>query len=197
MPGDRWGPGPGQWVMEIDSTTTRRRKRANGALAVPPPVGVESVAIESTGEMCEAVRARLPESDALVMAAAPADFRPALVAETKIKKGDGAPALALAPTPDILLSTRDARRPGAVIVGFALETGDPVASAREKLERKGLDLVVANDATEAGAGFGVPTNRVTLVERGGLRPLPLLSKPDVAEEILDRVAELLEARHGR
>ena len=112
--------------------------------------------------------------------------------------GEGVPSLALEPTPDILLTTRDARRPGAVVVGFALETGDPVPSARDKLARKGLDLVVANDATETGAGFGVPTNRVTLVDRtGGAEALPLLGKDEVAEEILDRVAGLLGGGGGR
>src|SRR5688500_13343042 len=170
----------------------------HGPLSVAPPSGVRARAVESTGEMCAAVRDELPGADVLVMAAAPADFRPAAAAATKLKKGEGVPALALEPTPDILLATRDARRPGAVIVGFALETGDPVPSARDKLARKGLDLVVANDATEAGAGFGVPTNRVTLVDRaGGAEALPLLDKDEVAEEILDRVAGLLGGGGGR
>ena len=170
----------------------------HGPLSVAPPPGVRTRAVESTGEMCEAVRDELPGADVLVMAAAPADFRPAAAAATKITKGEGVPALDLEPTPDILLATRNARRPGAVIVGFALETGDPVPSARDKLARKGLDLVVANDATEAGAGFGVPTNRVTLVDRtGGAEALPLLGKDEVAEEILDRVAGLLGGGGGR
>jgi phosphopantothenoylcysteine decarboxylase/phosphopantothenate--cysteine ligase len=169
----------------------------HGPLAVPAPVGVRAVPVESTADMCEAVRASLPTSDALVMAAAPADFGVPAPAAGKIKKGSGAPTLALAPTPDILLATRSARRPGAVIVGFALETGDPVPSAREKLQRKALDLVVANDATEPGAGFGGDTNRVTLVSADAAEALPLLTKPQVADAILDRVAALLEARDGR
>lgn len=180
------------WARGADVTLV------HGPLSIPRPVGVRTVAVESTGEMCEAVRAELPASDVLVMAAAPADFRPASAAATKIKKGEGSPPLALEPTPDILLATRDARRPGAVIVGFALETGDPVPSAREKLRRKALDLVVANDATEPGAGFGVATNRVTLVDRtGAAHALPLLGKDEVAEEILDRVIALLGEAGGR
>jgi phosphopantothenoylcysteine decarboxylase/phosphopantothenate--cysteine ligase len=170
----------------------------HGPLAVAPPAGVRTVAVESTEQMRAAVEGALPGADVLVMAAAPADFRPAAAAERKLKKGDGAPALTLEPTPDILQATRAARRSDAVIVGFALETGDPVPSAREKLARKGLDLVVANDATEPGAGFGGTTNRVTLVDRAGAADaLPLLDKDDVAEAILDRVAVLLGGKGGR
>ncbi|HEU4632110.1 MAG TPA: bifunctional phosphopantothenoylcysteine decarboxylase/phosphopantothenate--cysteine ligase CoaBC [Gemmatimonadaceae bacterium] len=169
----------------------------HGPLAVPLPTGVTTVRVTTTAEMCEAVRERIGAQDVLVMAAAPADFRPRASAASKIKKDAGPRALELEPTPDILLATRDARRPGAVIVGFALETGDPTASARDKLARKGLDLVVANDATEPGAGFGVATNRVTLVAADGEERLPLLDKREVADAILDRAERLLEARDGR
>jgi phosphopantothenoylcysteine decarboxylase/phosphopantothenate--cysteine ligase len=131
------------------------------------------------------------------MAAAPADFRPAAVAAHKMKRGGGGLTLALEPTPDILASTRDRRRPGAVVVGFALETQDLDANARRKLAAKELDLVVLNDATEAGAGFGVDTNRVTLIARdGGSEALALLPKAAVADAILDRVDALLAARAG-
>lgn len=165
-----------------------------GPLSAPVGAWVPIVRVETTQQMADAVRAALPDADALIMAAAPADFRPAEPARQKIKKGDAPAPIALAPTPDILLSTREARRPGAVIVGFALETTDVLASARRKLEAKGLDLVVANDATEAGAGFGHDTNRVTLVSAQGDDALPLLDKSAVAEVILDRVAALVAAR---
>lgn len=170
-----------------------------GPVTVPLPRGDEAmrvVRVESTQEMADAVRAELPDADALVMAAAPADFRPAQVAGDKIKKSARPDAVALEPTPDILLGTRAARRPGAVIVGFALETRDAVAYGRGKLQAKELDLVVVNDATEAGAGFGVDTNRVTLVARDGDEALPLLPKRDVADAILDRVERLLAAGQG-
>jgi phosphopantothenoylcysteine decarboxylase/phosphopantothenate--cysteine ligase len=164
-----------------------------GPLQVPVPPGVPVVHVESTQEMADAVGAHLSDCDVLVMAAAPADFRAESVAGQKIKRGAGARSIALAPTADILASTRDRRRPGAVVVGFALETTDTVANARAKLAAKGLDLVVLNDATEPGAGFGVDTNRVTVLGvDGSLEELPLLPKRDVADAILDRV----EARLG-
>ena len=136
----------------------------------------------------------LPDADVLVMAAAPADFRPARVAEQKIKRGDGARAIELEPTADILASTRGLRRQGTVIVGFALETHDALPNARAKLASKGVDLIVLNDATEPGAGFGVETNRVTFVSRDGEEALDLMPKRDVADAILDRVAALLTGR---
>ena len=167
-----------------------------GPLSIAPPVGPALRAVETTEEMATAVSQELATADALIMAAAPADFRPAHPADRKIKKSDGAPEpIALAKTIDILATTRAARRPGAVVVGFALETHDVLAYGREKLAAKGLDLIVVNDATEAGAGFGGDTNRVTIIGRdGGEEALPLLSKDDVADAILDRVEALLDGR---
>lgn len=166
-----------------------------GPLTVPTPPGVTVHAVESTEDMAHAVERLLPQSDVLVMAAAPADFRTATVAASKIKKTDAPPALTLASTTDILKATTGARRPGSVIVGFALETDDPLAGGRTKLAGKELDMIVVNDATEAGAGFGVDTNRVTLLMRGGAEErLPLLPKPDVADAILDRVETLIGGR---
>jgi phosphopantothenoylcysteine decarboxylase/phosphopantothenate--cysteine ligase len=129
------------------------------------------------------------------MAAAPADFRVDAPADAKIKRAAGPRRLDLSPTTDILTESRGARRDGAIMVGFALETGDALATGREKLERKGLDLLVVNDALEPGAGFAVDTNRVTIVRRSGeAEELPLLSKAEVADHLLDRVEELLRGR---
>jgi phosphopantothenoylcysteine decarboxylase/phosphopantothenate--cysteine ligase len=130
------------------------------------------------------------------MAAAPADYRPGEVASGKLKKTGAPRMLELHETPDILAATKAARRPGAVMVGFALETEDLLANAARKLETKGLDLIVLNDATEPGAGFGVDTNRVTFLTRGGDEPerLPLMPKSDVADAILDRAEALLNGR---
>ncbi|HEX6644143.1 MAG TPA: bifunctional phosphopantothenoylcysteine decarboxylase/phosphopantothenate--cysteine ligase CoaBC [Gemmatimonadales bacterium] len=165
----------------------------SGPTSLVPPAGVEVRRIESTADLERAVRAALPSADVLVMAAAPADYRPATVARTKIPREGGAPAIELEPTADILQATRDVRKAGSVVVGFALETGDAVERGRAKLERKGLDLIVVNDALEQGAGFEVETNRVTLLGRdGALEALPLQSKRAVAEAILDAV----EARLG-
>ncbi len=162
-----------------------------GPLAVTPPQGVRHVSIETTEEMAAAVERSLRNADVLIMAAAPADFRAAEPAPRKIKKANAPSSIALAEAPDILLSTRGARRNGLIVVGFALETHDAVAGGREKLASKGLDLIVVNDATEEGAGFGVDTNRVTIIDRdGGEAPLPLLSKADVADAILDRIEAL-------
>jgi phosphopantothenoylcysteine decarboxylase/phosphopantothenate--cysteine ligase len=166
-----------------------------GPLSVAPPPGVIVQSVESTEDMAAAVGRLLPQADILVMAAAPADFRPASPAGSKIKKTQSPEPITLSSTPDILLATKGARRPGAVVVGFALETNDAVASGRKKLEAKDLDMIVVNDATEAGAGFGVDTNRVTLLMRGGDdERLPLMPKTEVADAILDRVERLIGGR---
>ena len=164
-----------------------------GPSAETPPVGVGLTRIETTEEMRDAVSAALPETDVLIMAAAPADYRPADPAEAKRPRQAGALLVELCPTPDILATTRERRKPGSVIVGFALETGDAEAKARDKLARKGLDLIVVNDALEPGAGFEVDTNHVTVLDPfGGRWTLLLADKAEVAEGILDRV----EARLG-
>jgi len=131
-----------------------------------------------------------------VMAAAPADYRPADVSASKLKKTGQARSIALAENADILASTRPLRRKGAVVVGFALETDDALANARRKLDAKALDLIVLNDATEAGAGFVVDTNRATIFTRGAETPerLPLLTKHEVADAILDRIETILRGR---
>jgi phosphopantothenoylcysteine decarboxylase/phosphopantothenate--cysteine ligase len=166
-----------------------------GPLGVPTPVGVEVAPVETTEQMRDAVAAALPEADVLVMAAAPSDFRPDAVSQQKIKKAARPDAISLEETADILRSTSDARRPGSLIVGFALETENVIANARAKLEAKDLDLIVVNDGTEAGAGFEVETNRVTLLARDAIaRELPLMSKVDVADAIWDRVEDMLRGR---
>jgi len=166
-----------------------------GPMSAASPVGVAIREIETTEEMAAAVATELPGAKVLIMAAAPADFRAASPANGKIKKKSAPAAIAITPTPDILAATRTARAKDAVIVGFALETDDVLRGAREKLETKALDLIVVNDAREPGAGFNVDTNRVTLIGRSGKEEvLPLLSKDEVADEILDRVEAILRDR---
>ena len=163
-----------------------------GPSAETPPEGVEVERIESTQELERSVARVLPDADVLIMAAAPADYRPAQVEAAKRPRQDGNLTLSLESTRDILVATRDRRKPGAVVVGFALETGGAAEKARAKLERKGLDLIVANDALEAGAGFEVDTNRVTILSRdGGRWDSGLGSKAEIAEFILDRVEACL------
>jgi phosphopantothenoylcysteine decarboxylase / phosphopantothenate---cysteine ligase len=160
----------------------------SGPVALPAPVGVRVRRVETTRELEDAVREELPETDVLVMAAAPADFRPSDPSDRKRARVDGALAIPMEPTDDILGATRGLRKPGSITVGFALETGDALAKGRAKLERKDLDLIVVNDALEPGAGFEVDTNRVALLSRdGAARILPLQTKREVADAILDAV----------
>jgi len=164
-----------------------------GPGSAPIPKGPSVIRVETAEEMAAAVRDELTSADALVMAAAVSDFRPSRFAEAKIKKEDGrVPELTLAQTPDVLSVTMAKRPEGCVVVGFALETDEPLENARKKLTGKALDLIVINDANEAGAGFDVETNRVTLLDDSGVEELPLLSKAEVADRILDRVVPRLE-----
>ncbi|UCG86123.1 MAG: bifunctional phosphopantothenoylcysteine decarboxylase/phosphopantothenate--cysteine ligase CoaBC [Gemmatimonadota bacterium] len=163
----------------------------SGPARVPAPAGLAMVPVETTAEMLDAVGDRLPETDVLVMAAAPADYRPSQVAAAKLPRADGPLELELEPTADILGSTAARRRKGSIAVGFALETGDEVARARAKLERKQLDLIVLNSALEAGSGFESDTNRTTFISSSSITELPLLNKREVAERLLDAVEAML------
>jgi phosphopantothenoylcysteine decarboxylase/phosphopantothenate--cysteine ligase len=165
-------------------------------ISLPIPVGVEHISVRTAAEMAAAVLAACQDADALLMAAAVADFRPARAAGQKVKKGGGdLTALDLEPTTDILSSVaaqrRESRRP-RIVVGFAAETEDLLDNARAKVQAKSLDLIVANDVSASDSGFGVDTNRVILLDAWGeSEPLPLMSKMAVAERVLDRVITLL------
>jgi len=166
-----------------------------GHVDVPLPSEIRTMQVETVQAMSRSVADILPTADVLIMAAAPADFRPAKEAQQKIKKGKAAPKIELEETEDILKSTISKRKKKSLIVGFALETTDGIRNAREKLKTKDLDLVVLNDATEPGAGFGVDTNRVTVIGRNGKEDkLDLMSKTDLAEILLDRVEAELNGR---
>jgi phosphopantothenoylcysteine decarboxylase/phosphopantothenate--cysteine ligase len=173
-----------------------------GATELPTPYGVTRVDALTASAMHDAVLAACQGAAALVMSAAVADFTPAVVAEHKIKKreaagDDGSLTLHLRRTPDILgdLAERAADYPGLIRVGFAAETQHMADYAHDKLTRKGLDLVVANDVSEPGSGFGTPTNRVTLFFKDGrVENLPQMPKIAVAERIWDGVAALLAQR---
>lgn len=191
----------GRMGYALAASAWRRGARVtliSGPSALPTPTGVERLPVETAAEMRDAVAAALPDADALIMAAAVADFRPARPSPQKVKKEKGSPPeLTLESTDDVLLATRDLRPDGCVTVGFALETETPVEHGRAKLGRKDLDLLVVNDATEPGAGFEVETNRVVLLDRGGgADELPLMTKHEVADEILDRVAALIAGRRS-
>jgi phosphopantothenoylcysteine decarboxylase/phosphopantothenate--cysteine ligase len=168
-----------------------------GHVDIPLPAEIPTLNVDTVQEMSRSVAQNLPAADVLIMAAAPADFRPASEAPEKIKKGSkgAVPKIVLEATEDILQSTIPKRKKKSVIVGFALETSDGVKNAREKLKAKDLDLVILNDAKETGAGFGVDTNRVTVITRNGKEEeLDLMSKTDLAEILLDRVERELSGR---
>lgn len=185
----------GKMGYAIASAAWRRGARViliSGPGTVEPPVGPEIVRVETAEEMLHAVQNAIIGADALIMAAAVSDFRPAAPAAGKIKKEQGAPILELEPAPDVLKSTLPHRSARLRVVGFALETDNTLRNAQRKLEEKGMDLVVLNDAREPGAGFEVDTNRVTVISRDGLpETLPLQSKTEVADAILDRLTPLL------
>jgi phosphopantothenoylcysteine decarboxylase / phosphopantothenate---cysteine ligase len=165
---------------------------------LPAPPGAEVVRVESAEEMEAAVRGAAPDADIVVMAAAVADFRPKVAADQKMKKDAGPPELVLEPTPDILAGLAGRRGRGQVLVGFAAETSDVVAHARDKVIRKGVDLIVANDVSAPGVGFEHDTNAVTIIGRDGpVAETGLTTKDRVAAAVLDAaVARLTTPPEG-
>jgi phosphopantothenoylcysteine decarboxylase/phosphopantothenate--cysteine ligase len=168
-----------------------------GPVYLPTPVGVQRIDVVDARQMREAVLQTAcgnNPADVLIGAAAIADFRPAEYSEQKIKKKDdgGAPVVMLTRNPDILFDVSQQEQRPPLIVGFAAESQDLVANAQAKLERKKLDLIVANDITAADAGFAVDTNRVLFITREGVEEMPLMGKDAVAAHIIEWVAARLE-----
>ena len=161
----------------------------SGPTALKPVPGVKTVDVVSAKDMFEAVQAALPETDILVKAAAVADYRPANVADDKIKKRDGDMAIPLERTDDILGWVAEHRHPGLFVCGFSMETRDMIENSRKKLDRKHLDMIAANNLKVAGAGFGVDTNVVTILTADGIQELPLMGKDQVAAKLLDAILE--------
>ena len=143
--------------------------------------------VTSAGDMFRAIQDLLPQTDILIKAAAVADYRPANVAEDKMKKKDGDLSIPLERTQDILGWVAENRHPGLFVCGFSMETKDMIANSQAKLERKKLDMIVANNLKVAGAGFGVSTNVVTLITKDGLQELPRMGKDEVAAHLLDEI----------
>lgn len=169
----------------------------SGPTSLADPGGVELVPVVSAEEMAAAVRERAPGADVVVMAAAVCDQRPARTSDSKVKKAALPPSLDLVPTPDILKALGQSKG-GRVLVGFAAETEDLVANARRKLAEKSLDLIVANDVREKGAGFASETNSATLIDaQGRASEVTKVSKRELAERIWDRVVELLGRPAGQ
>jgi phosphopantothenoylcysteine decarboxylase/phosphopantothenate--cysteine ligase len=189
----------GKMGHAIATAAARRGARVVLVTSAGQPVvaGVEVVRVESAEQMHDAVVARAGNADAIVMAAAVADFRPKAVATQKLKKGDGVPEIVLEPTVDILAAIGRTKRAAQVVVGFAAETERIRENAAAKLAAKRVDLMVANDVSAPDAGFEVDTNRAVLLDAdGGSEETPLLSKDALAELILDRVVERLGRRRG-
>ncbi len=165
----------------------------SGRTALPTPAGVTRCDVLSADEMFEAATAAFDKADGAVMCAAVADYTPAEISETKLKKGEGDLCLALRRTRDIAAHL-GARKEGRILVGFALETDHEEANAEAKLVKKNFDFVVLNSLRDAGAGFRGDTNKVTLIDRTNREELPLMSKNDVAIRIVDKIETLLAGR---
>lgn len=163
----------------------------SGPVAIEAPLGVKLVPFTTTQELLDRASELAREQDLLIQAAAPADYRAKEVAPQKIKKQGGEPmTFTLVENPDVAATLGKAKRSGQVFVGFAAETNDVLAHAKDKLARKNLDMIVANDVTRPGAGFDVDTNIVTLITKDGQEALPMMSKAEVAQRILDRALAL-------
>jgi phosphopantothenoylcysteine decarboxylase/phosphopantothenate--cysteine ligase len=184
----------GYAIAEAAASRGARVVMVSGPTALFAPPGVDMVHVETAQEMYEAVLAKLPVATVVIKAAAVSDYRPKRVADRKIKKEETVPEVTLEPTPDILAEVGK-RKGTRIVVGFAAETDDLVANARKKLQRKRVHLMVANDVRQPGAGFDTDTNLVKVLDAGGgVEELPLLSKREVADRILDRVVKLLAGR---
>jgi phosphopantothenoylcysteine decarboxylase/phosphopantothenate--cysteine ligase len=186
----------GRMGYALAAEAARRGARVvlvSGPTPLGPPAGIEVVRVRSAAEMHKAVMAQAPGADLVIMAAAVADYAPARPADGKIEKSDGALQLELVRTPDILADLGRARTgTSQVLIGFAAESGDPARRGREKLLRKNVDMIVANDVTRSDAGFDVDTNMVTLVTASGDEVVPLAPKSHIAGVILDRAEKMLE-----
>jgi phosphopantothenoylcysteine decarboxylase/phosphopantothenate--cysteine ligase len=164
-----------------------------GPVSIPPPDAARTIKVKSARDMYEAVMANLESATMLVMAAAVADYRPARKADQKIKKNGGAFELELEQTEDILAAAGQVKG-SRVVVGFAAETENVVANAEKKLKDKNTDLIVANDVSAPDAGFDVETNRVTLISSTGAIELPLLTKRETADRIIEAALKIKRSR---
>jgi phosphopantothenoylcysteine decarboxylase/phosphopantothenate--cysteine ligase len=163
----------------------------SGPVDLPHPSYMDVVDVTTAQQMYEAVMARAPQADIILKAAAVADYRPATVAENKVKKTDGDLSIPLVRTRDILAELGAQKRPGQFICGFSMETENMVENSQKKLVKKNLDMIAANNLKDPGAGFAVDTNRLTLITAQGTQELPLLSKEQAANALLDEILKAL------
>ncbi len=182
----------GYAIAEVAAARGAEVTLISGPSSLKPPAGVRLVAIESCLQLLDACLAEFPGVDIAIGAAAPADYRPAVYHDQKIKKAGDELTIALVKNPDVIAELGHRKRPGQVVVSFAAETQNLIENAKGKLVKKNSDFVVANDVTAEGAGFGVDTNRVSFVTLDSVEEMPLLSKREVADRILDKAVSLLD-----
>jgi phosphopantothenoylcysteine decarboxylase/phosphopantothenate--cysteine ligase len=186
----------GRMGFEIAAEAAHRGAKVwliSGPSSLPTPAGVQRIDVTTTQEMLDAAVEHASECDIVIAAAAPADYRPAHVADQKLKKrykSEPRLNLELVPTSDVVATIGQSKRPGQIVIGFAAETQNTLDEARHKLSTKHLDAIVANDVTESGAGFEVETNRVAWLTPDGTEAWPLLSKREVAARIFDAIEKL-------
>ncbi len=183
----------GKMGYEVAAAAKRRGASVtlvSGPTSLKPPYGVTFVPVHTAQEMFDEVTSRASVQQMVVKCAAVADYRPATAAEDKIKKQDGEMQIPLTRTRDILGWLGEHRVPGQVLCGFSMETRDMVENSAAKLEKKRVDMIVANNLKEAGAGFGTETNIVTILTKAGAEPLPIMGKDQVADEVLTRLLAL-------
>ena len=161
-----------------------------------PPEFVDIIDTPTSAEMFEACKRYGRGADFIIKAAAVSDYRPAEVAENKMKKKDGELSINLERTTDILKYLGEHKSPSQVICGFSMETENLIENSTAKLHKKNADLIVANNLKDSGAGFGTDTNLVTLITKDGYESLELLSKADVAKKIIDKLIEISKVKHG-
>ncbi len=181
----------GYAIAEAAAARGARVTLVTGPVQLAAPRGVETVPILSTQDLYDEMMKRCGQQDIIIQAAAPADFTPEEAARQKIKKqGDGCLTLTLRQTPDVAQAVGQMKKQGQTLIGFAAETNDVLENAQGKLEKKNLDMIVANDVTAPGAGFDVDTNIVTFVTKAGMESLPCMPKRQVADELLSRVMQM-------
>ncbi len=161
-----------------------------GRTDIAPPMGVQTVDIVSAEDMAQAVKQRAKEQDIIIKAAAVADYRPKNTADEKMKKKDDELTIELARTEDILGYLGEHKEAGQFLCGFSMETENMIENSRKKLEKKNLDLIVANNLKQQGAGFGTDTNIVTLLSKEDTIQLPIMSKEEVADKLLDHILKM-------
>ena len=161
----------------------------SGKTDIEPPLGVHTINVISAADMAEAVKEHADKQDIIIKAAAVADYRPKYAADEKMKKKDDELTIELERTEDILAFLGEHKKEGQFLCGFSMETEDMIENSRKKLEKKNLDLIVANNLKQSGAGFGVDTNIVTLLSQNDVVELPILSKGEVADKLLDYIME--------